>query len=84
MGLFWLALFLEVYVRTQTKSMSLEVWMLSHKKAAIESEMTRLDMRLTVLESPRRLEELASSEIGLMAVAPPKAPTDKSTHSKTH
>lgn len=70
MGLFFTALFLEVYVRMQVKSRSLEIWTLTRRKAEIESELTRLDMRLTVLESPMRLESLASSEIGLTAAIP--------------
>ena len=62
----------------QLKSHSLEVWTLSRRKAEIESEITRLDMRLTVLESPMRLESLASSEIGLTAAVPQeKSPTKK-------
>ena len=77
-GLFCAVLFLEVYVRTQLKSHSLEIWMLERKKAEIESDMTRLDMRLTVLESPLRLESLASTEIGLTAANPQeKTPTVK-------
>lgn len=77
-GLFCSALFLDVYVRMQLKSNSLEVWTLSRRKAEIESEITRLDMRLTVLESPMRLESLASSEIGLTAAVPQQqTPTKK-------
>ena len=71
-ALFCSLLFAEVYVRTQMKSRGLEIWTLARRKAEIESEMTRLDMRLTVLESPMRLETLASSEIGLVADHPQK------------
>jgi len=67
-GLFCVALFFEVYLRVQTKSQSLNVWTLTRRKAEIESEITRLYMRRTVLESPVRLESLAASEIGLTAV----------------
>ena len=73
-ALFCSLLFMEVYVRTQLKSRSLDVWTLTRRKAEIESEMTRSDMRLTVLESPMRLETLASSEIGLIADHPQKEP----------
>lgn len=77
-GLFFVILFSEVYVRMQLKSRSLDVWSLSRRKAEIESEITRLDMRLTVLESPVRLESLALSEIGLTAAVPQeKTPTRK-------
>ena len=77
-GLFCTALFFEVYVRSQIKSHSLEMWTLSRRKAEMESELTRLDMRRTVLESPMRLESLASSEIGLTAaVSQQNSPTKK-------
>lgn len=71
-GLFCFLLFMEVYVKTQLKSHSLELWTLNRRKAQTESEITRLSMRLTVLESPMRLETLASSEIGLIAAQPQK------------
>lgn len=73
-GLFCAALFAEVYVRMQLKSYSLDVWMLAKRKAEIEGEITRLDMRLTALESPVRLESLAASEIGLTNVQPQEDP----------
>lgn len=76
-GLFSTAMFLEVYVKTQLKSRSLEIWTLARRKVEIESEMTRLDLRLMVLESPMRLESLASSEIGLTAEQPQQKSPDQ-------
>lgn len=69
-ALFCAAMFLEVYLQAGLKAYSLDVWMLSRKKVEVESEITRLDMRLTVLESPLRIESLAASEIGLTAAVP--------------
>ena len=77
-GFLCVAMFLEVCVRMERKSQSLEIWTLMKRKVEIESEITRLDMRLTALESPTRLESLASSEIGLTA-AETHAKTQKKT-----
>lgn len=80
-GLISAALFLEVFLRTQHKSHSLEIWTLTRRRAEIENEITRLDMRLTVLESPARLQTLATTEIGLAVVVPKEEKTDpKSSH----
>lgn len=73
-GLFCLALFGEVFLKTRLKSYSLDIWLLERRKVEVESEITKLDMRLTVLESPMRIESLASSEIGLTAAKPQKEP----------
>ncbi len=83
-ALFWLVLFLEVHVRTLAKSESLEIWMLARRKAHLESELTRLDMRLTILESPKRLEALASSEMGLTVVASQEQPQSKNPQAPSH
>ncbi len=69
-----LLLFSEVYIRTRQKSRSLEIWTLARRKVEMESELTRLRMRITVLESPQRLESLAATEIGLTSADKQQSP----------